>query len=102
MKKHTEQEIRDALSGVKDPELQIDIVTLGLVRKVTVDDPEALGVTGAEILMTLTTPLCPFTDQLIGDIEDTLHKLGVEHPRVELTFDPPWEPPEELKASLGV
>jgi len=89
--------IKEKLKEVKDPELGIDIVELGLIRDVKVDG-DGIGV---EVLMTLTSPLCPFADKIIGDVENKLEKLGFES-RVELTFDPPWEPSEELKVSLGL
>lgn len=96
------EKIFEKLKGVKDPELGIDIVTLGLIRNVSEDDVGEKGVTGVEVLMTLTTPFCPFADDLITEVENTLEAMGFEDARVELTFDPPWEPSEELRASLGV
>jgi len=87
--------IKEKLKEVKDPELGIDIVELGLIRDVKIDD-------GVEVLMTLTSPLCPFADKIIKDVEDKLEELGFENGRVELTFDPPWEPSEELRVSLGI
>lgn len=98
-----EKEILEKLKEVKDPELGIDIVTLGLVRDVSIDDPEKKGgIKGVEVLMTLTTPFCPFADDLIGNVEDALTKMGYEDARVELTFDPPWEPSEELRMQFGI
>lgn len=98
----TEENVRQTLRGVKDPELGIDIVTLGLIRKITIDDATETGVPGAEVLMTLTTPFCPFADDLITDVENALEKIGFGNVRVELTFDPPWEPSRELRAQMGL
>ena len=99
----TEQNIREKLKEIKDPELGIDIVTLGLIRNIQLDVPEETGgVLGAEILMTLTSPFCPFADELITQIEDVVEGLGFENVRVELTFDPPWEPSPGLRESLGI
>ncbi len=98
---HTE-DIREALKEVKDPELDIDIVTLGLIREIAIDEEKEGEVPGVEITMTLTTPLCPFADSLIEAVEDTLTKLGFENTRVELSFDPPWEPPADIRTMLGV
>jgi len=98
----TESQITEALKNVKDPELDIDIVSLGLIRTVTVDDESITGVPGAEIVMTLTTPLCPFAGTLIESVEDTARALGLEDVRVELSFDPPWEASDELKVMLGL
>lgn len=92
-----EKQILEALKKVKDPELGLDIVELNLIRKITPDD------VGVEILMTLTSPFCPFADSLIGQVEKEVGKLdGVGLVRVEITFDPPWEPSEELKEKLGL
>ncbi len=98
----TEKDIQEKLKEIKDPELGIDIITLGLIRAIKLDDRQKTGVRGAEILMTLTSPFCPFADELIAQIEDTVEGLGFEDVRVELTFDPPWEPGPELREILGV
>jgi len=92
-----EKKIWEALAKVKDPEIGLDIVELGLIRKITQDDD------GVEILMTLTSPFCPFADTLIGQVEKEVGKLDdAGLVRVEITFDPPWEPTPELKEKLGL
>lgn len=98
MKNITEKEIIEKLKLVKDPEIGIDIWTLGLVYKITIEED------GVEILMTLTTPFCPFADELIADVEKKVGALGYEEGdvRVELTFEPEWKPSEEVRAMLGV
>ncbi|MFA5830998.1 MAG: metal-sulfur cluster assembly factor [Candidatus Paceibacterota bacterium] len=91
------EKITAALKNVKDPEIGLDIVELGLIRKITPDDE------GVEILMTLTSPFCPFADSLITQVEKEVRKLdGAGAVRVEITFDPPWEPTPELKEKLGL
>lgn len=93
----SENTILEALKNVKDPELGLDIVELGLIRKITPDDD------GVEILMTLTSPFCPFADSLIGQVEKEVGKLDdAGLIKVEITFDPPWEPTLELKEKLGL
>jgi len=94
----TEQQIIEKLKLVKDPEIGIDVWTLGLIYKIT---PE---IDGVEILMTLTTPFCPFADDLIADVEKKVSQLGYEEGdvRVELTFEPAWEASEEVRMMLGV
>jgi metal-sulfur cluster biosynthetic enzyme len=97
----TKEQVIEKLKEVKDPEIGIDIWTLGLIYNISIDDE------GVEILMTLTTPFCPFADDLIRDVEQTVSTLlgdvdddhGV---RVELTFEPAWEPSAELRAKLGI
>ncbi len=98
-----EKFITEKLREIKDPELGIDIVELGLIRGIKIDKTEdADSVKGVEVLMTLTSPLCPFADKIIEDIENKLEEIGFEDGRVELTFDPPWEPSEKLRISLGI
>ena len=87
------------LKEVKDPELGMDIVSLGLVRSVRTEEDR--GIRSAEIVMTLTSPLCPFADVLIEETEEAVRSLGYDDVRVELSFDPPWEPPEDVRALLG-
>ncbi|MCR4330273.1 MAG: metal-sulfur cluster assembly factor [Patescibacteria group bacterium] len=99
---HTEKDIHEKLKEIKDPELGIDIITLGLIRAISMDDSQKTGVPGVEILMTLTSPFCPFADELIAQIESAIEGLGFEDVRVELTFDPPWEPGPDLREMLGV
>lgn len=89
--------VTEQLKTVKDPELGLDIISLGLVREVTIDED------GVEVLMTLTSPFCPFADELIQSVEKEVGKLPDSGDvRVEITFDPPWEPPEEIKDALGL
>ncbi len=82
----TEDEVWDALAGVIDPELGIDIVELGLIYAVQVDPHEIA------IRMTLTTAGCPLHDVIVGGVERALERPG--GPRVDVTvvFDPPWSP----------
>ncbi len=94
----TEQQIIEKLKLVKDPEIGIDVWTLGLIYKIMPDED------GVEILMTLTTPFCPFADDLIAEVEKKVGELGYEEGdvRVELTFEPAWEASEEVRMMLGV
>lgn len=98
MSKITEKDIIEKIKLVKDPELGIDVWTLGLIYKITLEED------GVEILMTLTTPFCPFANELIADIEKKVGELGYEEGdvRVELTFEPAWQPSEEVRMMLGV
>ncbi|HEC30658.1 MAG TPA: metal-sulfur cluster assembly factor [Candidatus Yonathbacteria bacterium] len=94
-----EKDVIEKLKLVKDPELSIDIWTLGLIYKITIDDE------GVEVLMTLTSPFCPFANDLILGVEKAVEELGSSragHVRVEITFEPAWEPSKELRSSLGI
>ncbi len=96
MKEITKLEVIEELKEVKDPELGIDIYTLGLIYKIKINKE------GILVLMTLTSPLCPFANDIVVDVENKLAKLDVLSVKVEITFDPPWEPSDELRTMLGV
>jgi metal-sulfur cluster biosynthetic enzyme len=88
----------EVLKHVLDPELNIDIWTLGLVYDVTTDE----DLETVKIKMTFTTPLCPYGPQLLQDVKQSLLGAGLRDVDVEIVFDPPWEPPPELREMLGV
>lgn len=84
-----------------DPELNVDIVSLGLVYKITITDT-------VHILMTLTSPGCPLAGMFDSLVKESLYGIeGLDINKdvsIELTFDPPWTPDmmsEEVKAELG-
>ena len=91
--------VLDALHEVIDPELGVNIVDLGLVYDVLIDDGSVV------IVMTLTTPGCP----LGGFLEDEIHACLSQFPQVrtdevELVWDPPWDPElmsDEAREQLG-
>lgn len=92
------EKILEVFKQTQDPELHIDIHTLGLIYGWTLsDDEEQL-----QVKMTFTTPLCPFGPQLVGDLKRSLLGLGLRVVDIEVTFDPPWEPTPELRELLGV
>lgn len=80
----TEEDILDALHDVEDPELGIDVVDLGLVYGIEIDE---LG--RAIITMTLTTPACPLTDLIEDECANALAGL-VEEFRIDWTWKPRW------------
>ena len=91
-----------ALSEVYDPEIGIDIVSLGLVYGSHIDDQGLLT-----IEMTLTTPYCPMGSIIQGQAHAVCHGLpGVKDVRVELVWSPPWDPrtmaSEEARLELGI
>lgn len=96
----SEEEVREALKDIYDPELHYNIVDLGLVYDVDVKDGDV------HITMTLTTPACPIGPMIIAQIQEMVRVLpGVKDVDVELTFDPMWSPDlmsEEAKAGLGL
>jgi metal-sulfur cluster biosynthetic enzyme len=83
------EEVYDQLEEVIDPELEVNIVDLGLVRGVEVGNGDV------EVLMTLTTPGCPLAGVFDQIVAKELRKLDeVESVEVELTFEPRWTPEE--------
>ncbi|WP_217913390.1 metal-sulfur cluster assembly factor [Miltoncostaea marina] len=84
----TEDDIRSAMKQVEDPELGVNVVDLGLLYGVNIDDE------GNVILdMTLTSMGCPLTEQILGDSKAALEPLdGVRSVDVNWVWDPPWSP----------
>ncbi|HEX6538825.1 MAG TPA: metal-sulfur cluster assembly factor [Candidatus Dormibacteraeota bacterium] len=94
--------VRAALSEVYDPEIGIDIVSLGLVYGSHFEDDGTLV-----IEMTLTTPYCPLGPVIQTQTHAVCAPLpGVEKVRVDLVWSPPWDPhtmaSEEAKLELGI
>jgi metal-sulfur cluster biosynthetic enzyme len=96
----TEKDIRNALKKVKDPELNVDLVTLGLVYDIQVQDSVA------KAIISLTSPMCPVAGEIVDQARLAIAKVdGVEKAEVELTFDPPWTPERIspiIRSSLGL
>jgi metal-sulfur cluster biosynthetic enzyme len=96
----TEKDVRNALKHVKDPELGLDLVVLGLVYDILVEGDDV------KAAISLTSPLCPVAGQIVEDARQAI--LGVEgvgNVEVELTFDPPWTPERIsplIRSSLGL
>ncbi|MAF89379.1 MAG: aromatic ring hydroxylase [Euryarchaeota archaeon] len=92
-----EERVIELLKECKDPELGIDVWTLGLIYEIKVTS------SAVKIKMTLTSPTCPFGQMMISEIKDRL-KLsgGASEVDVELTFNPPWEPPTKVRTMLGI
>ena len=84
----TVEQDRDALRAVKDPELNLNVIDLGLVYEVTVSDAGEVHVE-----MTLTSPGCPVGPEMLGEAQGVLSKLdGVTKADVELVWEPYWTP----------
>ena len=83
----TQEEIQTALKNVFDPEIGINIVDLGLIRGVDLDE------TCVHVALTLTSPGCPMGPQMIRDVRAELARLpGIEKVDVDLVWSPPWHP----------
>ena len=96
----TETTILAALREVLDPELDCNIVDLGLIYDI------AIASAKVTVTMTLTTPGCPMHDSIAWGVKTTLLNLdGVESAEVNVVWDPPWHPSmmtEFGRAATGV
>lgn len=96
----TSDSIRKALRTVKDPELNLNIVDLGLVYEVSVTDAGEV-----EVKMTLTSPGCPAGPEIVNDVNTTIMNLeGVQSVDVEIVWEPYWTPERidpRVRAFLG-
>ena len=95
----TEEAVRSTLENVIDPELGINVVDLGLIYNVKIDDKKI------SVDMTLTAPGCPLAGMLAGNVEQELRgKFEGVDVEVSLVWDPPWTPnllSAEAKKQLG-
>ena len=95
----TPEGIRAALRQVKDPELDLNIIDLGLVYDVEVDQGEV------RVKMTLTSPGCPAGPQIVHDADRTIKTLeGVKDVDIEIVWEPYWSPEKmdpKVRALLG-
>lgn len=100
-----EDHVREALKQVIDPELFVNIVDLGLIYEIKVDETEE-GKSNVAINMTMTSPACPAGPQLLGQSKDFVGRLeGVGEVDVRLVMDPPWTPDrmtEDARDQLGI
>lgn len=97
----TEEKIVDMLRTVYDPEIPVDIYSLGLVYRIDLADDGALTVD-----MTLTAPNCPMADFIMEDVRMKLESVpGVTSVTVNIVFEPEWNKDmmsEEAKLELGL
>lgn len=95
----TKEQVYKQLSTVMDPELHIDIVSLGLIYHVDVEEDQI------KVIMTLTTPGCPLAPVIDKLIKKALSSLKAKDVRVELVWEPAWTKEmmsEEAKLTLGM
>ncbi len=96
----TEDQVKMALRRVKDPELNLNIVDLGLVYGVRIDG------TNVSIDMSLTSPGCPSGPEIMTGAEEAVRGLpGVEDVQVNLVWTPFWTPERiepRIRAYLGI
>jgi metal-sulfur cluster biosynthetic enzyme len=99
-----EESILAALRQVKDPELMVNVVDLGLIYGIDVQGAD--GKSNVHIRMTMTTPACPYAPELLQEVRDVVGDLqGAGTVDVELTLSPPWTPDrmtEDARDELGL
>jgi metal-sulfur cluster biosynthetic enzyme len=97
----TEDSVRLALRKVKDPELNLNIVDLGLIYTITVDEGNKVIID-----MSLTSPGCPAGPQIMHDVERTVQGLpGVGKVVINLVWEPYWTPDRiepKVRAYMGI
>ena len=98
----TKEQVLEVLKNCYDPEIGINIVDLGLIYGVDIDEQAGR----VKVTFTLTTPFCPLGPALVDQIRELVGSLeGVKEVETELTFDPPWSPEmatEEGKTLLRI
>jgi metal-sulfur cluster biosynthetic enzyme len=96
----TADQVKLALRKVKDPELNLNIIDLGLVYEIGVDGSEV------DIDMTLTSPGCPAGPQIMGDVERAVKAMsGVSAVNINLVWQPFWSPEKiepRVRAYMGL
>jgi len=98
--KESNKKFIEAFKKIKDPELNVDVWTLGLIYGIEED----LENKKVDLKITFTSPLCPFGQKIVGDILMKLEEIGFKKDRVnlEVVYDPAWVPTKELREILGV
>tara|TARA_B110000438_G_scaffold298621_1_gene347208 strand:- start:2068 stop:2376 length:309 start_codon:yes stop_codon:yes gene_type:complete len=94
------EKIIDALKDVYDPEIPVNIVDLGLIYEIAINDDEV------DVKMTLTAAGCGMGPYIAQQAEWAISELdGVEDVNVDIVFEPPWDPEkitEDGKKLLGI
>ena len=100
-----EDQIRESLKSVFDPEIPVNVVDLGLIYRVEIKDSEENG-RMAFIDLTLTAPGCGMGPVIADDVKGKVLELpGIDDAEVEIVWDPPWTQDlisEEGKMELGL
>ncbi len=92
--------VLEVLGEIDDPELMIDIVSLGLIYDVKIKGSDVF------VEMTFTFPGCPFGPSLIEDVKDKILSTNeFRNVDVKITFEPPWTPDKidpDIRAALNL
>ena len=92
-----------AIRPVIDPELDVSIVDLGLVRGIEIEE----GTGEVTVELTLTSPMCPMGPEIMAAVRrQVLRVPGVKFCGVDLVWSPPWDPKvdasEDARAAMGI
>jgi metal-sulfur cluster biosynthetic enzyme len=93
----TKDEVIAVCQTIQDPEVHLDIYTLGLIYNIEITNDNEI-----KILMTYTTPLCPFGGKMQEELKTALSVLNPKSIDIQLTFSPPWKVSDELRQALGI
>ncbi len=101
----SEDSVREALKQVIDPELFVNVIDLGLIYLVTLQEPVE-DKTDVTVEMTMTSPACPAGPQLISQAKTAIGKLeGAGNVEIKIVMVPPWTPDrmtEDARDQLGI
>ncbi|MEE9549858.1 MAG: iron-sulfur cluster assembly protein [Candidatus Binatia bacterium] len=96
----TKEQVYEALQACYDPEIPVNIVDLGLIYDVEVNEDKVA------VKMTLTAPGCGMGPMIASDAQQKILGIpGIKDATVDLVWDPPWDPSkmsEEAKSKLGI
>ena len=101
MPRITTAEVITALKGCVDPEIGLNIVDLGLIQGIRIDESNNVKVT-----LTMTSPMCPVTSVILADVQlrvEHLHDAG--NVDIDLVWDPAWNPEmisDEARMSMNM
>ncbi|MBS3109081.1 DUF59 domain-containing protein [Candidatus Woesearchaeota archaeon] len=94
----TKEEVIETLKTCMDPELQMDVWTLGLIYDISIANERDVT-----IQMTFTTPMCPYGPMLMDEVYKKVRSIETSNKvKIDITFDPPWKPSDELRAMMGI
>jgi FeS assembly SUF system protein len=84
-----ESEVMDAIRGIYDPEIPVNIVEMGLIYNLEIDDDDR----SAKVTMTLTAPGCPVAEEMPIWVQNAVTSVdGIDRAEVKITWEPFWRP----------
>ena len=92
----TKEQVIEKLQTVHDPEIKLDVWSLKLIYEIDIDSES-----NVKIKMTLTSPGCPYAETLLESIKTAVQETDAKTVDIDIVWEPPWEPPEDLKWAIG-